>query len=453
MGYSATTIAALLGWIPLTAVAFLLLGARLATIVCTVAGWLILPCAMLALPGLPNYSKATAVGAGVLIAAALLDARRFATLRLATADLVVAAWCVVPLASSLANELGWYNGISGAVARVLIMGFPYLAGRLYAGSPDGLRLLTKAIVIGGLVYVPLCLYEIRMSPSLHRLVYGFQASGFDSTRRFGGWRPLVFLQHGLNLGMFMATASMIAYGLWRCGGLRRVAGVPTALAVVVLVVTTVLCKSLGALVLLFGGMMCLEATRILRSRLPLLVLASIPLVYASIRTLGLWSGEGALDLAHAISDERAKSLETRFVNEDRLVAHALRQPMLGWDGWGRNQVQEPGTAATITDGLWIIALGQNGLVGLAAFLGMFVLPIIGAIRRGRLASAPDAPPGAADALVLCIVVGLCAIDNLLNASVDPMMLLCIGGLATYARAPRTPVVAPESVGARNPAAR
>ena len=60
-------------------------------------------------------------------------------------------------------------------------------------------------VLGGLIYVPLCLFEVRMSPQLHNMVYGFAQHSFGQTVRGGGWRPMVFMQHGLAVGLFMSV--------------------------------------------------------------------------------------------------------------------------------------------------------------------------------------------------------------------------------------------------------
>ena len=40
-------------------------------------------------------------------------------------------------------------------------------------TADTLRDLCLSIIIGGVIYLPLCLYEIRMSPQLHSIFYGF----------------------------------------------------------------------------------------------------------------------------------------------------------------------------------------------------------------------------------------------------------------------------------------
>ena len=80
-------------------------------------------------------------------------------------------------------------------------GAPYLLGRLYFSEPAALRDLALATVSAALAYVPFCLWEIRMSPQLHAIVYGLQPFGFGQAIRFGGYRPSVFMTHGLMLGM------------------------------------------------------------------------------------------------------------------------------------------------------------------------------------------------------------------------------------------------------------
>ena len=91
-------------------------------------------------------------------------------------------------------------------------GIPYFLGRIYFNDLQGLRELSVAIFIGGLIYVPFCLYEIRFSPQLHRLLYGYHQHDFSQTFRFGGYRPMVFMQHGLMVGMWMGMATLA--GIW-----------------------------------------------------------------------------------------------------------------------------------------------------------------------------------------------------------------------------------------------
>ena len=93
--------------------------------------------------------------------------------------------------------------------RSIKWGVPYFLGRSYLLEPRALRELTWAIFLGGLVYVPLCLFEMRISPQLHKWAYGFRSSAFAMELRWGGYRPQVFMQSGLAVAMWMTSASLV----------------------------------------------------------------------------------------------------------------------------------------------------------------------------------------------------------------------------------------------------
>ncbi|MEZ5978685.1 MAG: hypothetical protein R3F34_10745 [Planctomycetota bacterium] len=212
----------LFGFAALVPVLFAVLGARRAVAFAYVAGWLFLPVATIDLP-LVEYDKAAAIALGCLVGVVLVDLSTLLAFRPGFVDLGIVALCVSPLASSISNELGAYDGFANAVNMTLLWGVPWLLGRLYLGSREGATLLARAVVWGGLAYVPLCAWELRMSPQLHAQLYGYyaHASGFTQVVRFGGWRPTVFMHHGLMVGMFMATAALCALALVRAEPRRR----------------------------------------------------------------------------------------------------------------------------------------------------------------------------------------------------------------------------------------
>ena len=132
--------------------------------------------------------------------------------------------------------------------------------------------LPRVILLGGLIYVPLCLFEIRMSPQLHSILLRFLAARRHGDTRFGGWRPSVFLECGLELGLWMTATCLVGFVLWHQGRQRRVYGLPVLPLLFVLLVTTVLCKSTGALALLVMGLGCWAAGRHLRTGKPVAML-------------------------------------------------------------------------------------------------------------------------------------------------------------------------------------
>lgn len=429
--------AALLGWIPFVFVLFAFLPARTAVLVAVFGAWMFLPVYGYDVRGLPPYTKETAAGVVVLLGALLFDPLRVTSVRPSWIDLPMALWCLCPIASSVSNGLGVYDGLSTALTHVFAWGAPYYIGRAYFADLGGLRALAMAVVVGGVVYAPLCLYEVKMSPQLHRTVYGFFQHGFAQTIRFGGFRPMVFMQHGLAVGMFMAGAALVASWLWVARSERWVWRLPMWLVAVGLLVTTFLCKSLGAAALLVAGMGALLAMKLFRTRLALAALAAVPLVYMTARSTGDWSGDGLADTAAMISPERADSLRTRLHNEDMLVARALQQPLFGWGGWNRARVIDDwGNDQSITDGLWIIALGNTGLVGLGSLTAALLLPPVLLLVRWK-APAWRAPAGAPVAALATLLV-LHSVDNLFNAMTSPVFIIIAGGLAGLAAQRKAP---------------
>ena len=419
----------MIAWIPLVIGLFAVMPARRAVIASFLCAWLFLPMIGYALPGLPDYTKMSATCVGVLLGVALFDGARLLSFRPRLIDLPMAAWCVCPFASAISNGLGPYEAVSAVLANVITWGLPYLAGRLYFSDLAGLRELAIGIFIGGLVYLPLCLFEIRMSPQLHQLVYGFHQHSFGQTMRFGGWRPTVFMQHGLMVGMWMAAASLIGLWLWLTGALKRLWNIPISWLVLALMATTLLCKSTGAVALLAIGAVALLAAGKLKTLVPVLCLLLVPPTYMALRASGAWSGESLVALVNsAVGVERAQSLDTRFRNETILADKALQRPVFGWGRFGRSRVYDKtGRDVSVTDGLWMITLGETGLAGLVAFTAVFVVPPLVLLRRvpaRRWGSAAGAP-----AVAFCMLAIIYTIDNLLNGMVNPVFALAIGGLS------------------------
>jgi len=97
----------------------------------------------------------------------------------------------------------------------MIMLLPFFMARQYLGTDTGLRELLLALAVGGLIYSIPSLIEIRLSPQINTWVYGFFQHSFEQMMRDGGFRPIVFLPHGLWLAFFMMTAVLAAAALSR----------------------------------------------------------------------------------------------------------------------------------------------------------------------------------------------------------------------------------------------
>lgn len=420
---------ALFGW-PFVLVAFfLMMPARRAVIAGLITAWLFLPVAEYEFRGIPEYNKMTATSMSLFLATLFFEPNRVLAFRPKWVDLPIFVFCFCPLASSLSNGLGIYDGLSESNAQVMRWGLPYFIGRIYFTDYRSMRELAFGIFLGGLVYLPFCWFEMRMSPQLHHLIYGYHQHGFMQTIRYGGYRPMVFLQHGLMVGMWMTTATLAGLAFWRSGMVRDIRGIPMWVFVGVLFATTIMCRSSGAILLLGVGIGTFACIRYLRTSAAMFAIAAICVVYIGLRASGSWNGSQLVELTRQVAGpDRAQSVETRFYNEEALAARARQQPLFGWGGWGRSRIHdERGRDVTITDSMWIITLGTNGVFGVAAALFAILLPPLMLVRKVPVAWWVH--PVAAPTACLAVVVLLWMVDNLLNAMFNPVYVVIIGGLA------------------------
>lgn len=383
-----------------------------------------------------HFTKYHAISYAAMFGVMFFNPGRLFAIRVTAFDLPAIVWCLCPLPSVLTNapppdgSSMLYDALSQTWGQIISYGIPYLLGRMYFTDLQSFRELGLAIITGALVYVPFCLFEMRMSPQLHNMIYGYNQHSFNQTVRFGGYRPMVFMPHGLSLAMFMMSANVFAWLMWRSGEFLRSKSPLNNLlrySPWVLGVTFLLLKSTGALALGLVGAVALTTARLTKSRWPLLLLVMVPIAYVAARSNGLWSGESLVQLvAENIEKDRATSLDFRLKNENMLLKKAFERPWLGWGGWGRNRLfdEASGQDLTTTDGLWIIALGDRGFVGLFALGSLLLLPVV---RFAFLFSPPKSLQWAS-VTAGTFVLALWVIDCLPNAMPLPIYFIIAGGL-------------------------
>ena len=423
---------ALVAYIPLAFLCLLAPGGRRGLLLALMGGWLFLPWFRQFNDSIPLLHTKNTFVSGILLSASLLLHRRvWQAFRPRPLDLVMVAYCLVPLASALAAGKGWYEGTSAVVDQFLVWGAPYLMGRAYFGSRRSLGELARSLVVAGLAYVPVCLWEIRMSPQLHHQIYGYAQHSFLQHVRDGHFRPMAFLAHGLMVAMFMGSMTLLAYWLWRSRTVRAIGGVGMGWVTGLLAVTTVLCRSAGSTILLLFGILVLETTRLVRAPVLVLVLALVPAAYCTARIQGADASNLVGYAAEVLNQDRADSLRFRLRNEDLLMQRALERPVTGWGRGDDARVRdEDGRDISVIDGLWLISLGTTGLLGLitlGVFLASHVLVLGPAVPRRAWGHPAFAP-----AVAMSVSLGLWAIDNLLNAMVSPIFPLMAGAVSTFA---------------------
>jgi hypothetical protein len=419
----------LFGWIPFVLFLFLILPPRRAVIASFLIAWLFLPMAGYKVGGMPDYTKMSATVLGVLMSAAIFDTDRLLSFRLKWIDLPMVLWCTSVMASSYANGLGIYDGCSEIFRQVVTWGLPYIIGRIYFSDLEGIRELAIGLFVGGLIYVPLCLLEVRLSPQLHLWVYGFRQHSFAQNMRDGGYRPMVFMQHGLMVAMWMGMTSLVGVWLWKSKVVRQIWDIPMSVLVASLCFTIYLCKSQYALLLFVVGVGTLYAATWLRTKTVVLLLLLIPPTYMVLRAEGIVTGETLIVQAKDLfGEERSKSLAVRINNENALSQRAMEKPWFGWGGWGGARVAGDDGKDLVTDSLWIITIGKAGWVGLGALTLMLLLPMILVCYDWRIELWTH--PMVAPVVVLGMMTSLYMFDHLMNGMVNPIFMLAVGAVSS-----------------------
>jgi hypothetical protein len=331
--------------------------------------------------------------------------------------------------------------MSSSLDQVVTWGMPYFLGRLYLSDLVGMRDLAMAIFMGALSYIPFCLLESRMSPQLHRWVYGFHAHDFVQTFRLGGFRPTVFMYHGLMVAAWMMTATLVAIWMWRSGCFPKqfrvfIQGklyrIKPLWLLVALGLTFLILRSTGVYFLLAIALLILYVAIRYRSAIPLMITMLLMCLYLYIGAAGYIGTPERLQVSNFVTrivgTERAQSLDFRLMNEEVLGNKARQALVFGWGGWGRSRVRDPlsGKDITVTDSLWIIVFGQTGLYGLLSMTAMLVLPVL--VFWSRFAPGTWGLPEVAPAAALMAGFAMFGVDCLFNAQINPVFILVSGAL-------------------------
>lgn len=449
---------ALLTWPLVVFVLFRALTLERALIWSILGGYMVLPqISEFNLPGIPGFNKETipnlAAFAGCLFVLGrvpgILPESRIG-------KLLLAAFVISPAVTVLTNlepvEFGieWFGTFQvfdpsnlerfslpgmrvydagSALANQLFVMLPFFLARGILNTAESLREILVALVIAGLIYSLPMLFEVRFSPQLHTWVYGFFQHDFIQAIRSGGFRPFVFMPHGIWVAFFAFMCTMAAAALMRLSE-------PTVRGRMVLLMLfmaglVVICKTLGPLLL---TLVFVPILLVLRPRHHLAIAALIPLVvlaYPMLRGAGLIPTDALVTSAAAIDPDRAASLAYRFDMEDRILAHVEQKMLFGWGGWGRFMPHDPmtGTSDVVVDGTWIIAIGHFGWLGYIALFGLLALPLLTLWWHARKPFSPSVPL-TVSAVALILSVNM--LDLLPNDTLIPFTWLMAGAILGYA---------------------
>ncbi|MBE9186693.1 O-antigen ligase domain-containing protein [Microcoleus sp. LEGE 07076] len=419
---------ALFGWMPIVFYLFLRFPTQRAVVISFVVAWLFLPQASYPIPLLPPYDKISASCYAILLATIFFDTSRLTTFKPGWLDVPMVIWCLCPIVSQVSNG---GSPISPTFSQIITWGLPYFVGRLYFGSLDGLRQLAIGIFAGGLAYIPFTLIEGVKGPILHQMVYGVSAfNDWGQARRMGGWRPVVFMQHGLMVGVWMMSAALIGVWLWQTGTLKKFQGRNIKTLVIVLTIAFFLCRSTGAYSLFAFGLIVLFSAKQFHTSLPLLFIIGYIVFYLYLAASGQFSSDDVIGfITQVFGEERAASLKFRFDMEEILGEKARQVFLFGWGDSGGNRVyNQYGKDISVTDSLWIIAFGVYGAVGLASLFSALLLPVV-VFCLSKYPARTWSHPKVAPAAVLGVALTMYVFDCILNAMTNPIFAVIAGGIS------------------------
>lgn len=323
-----------------------------------------------------------------------------------------------------------YDSVA-VVANQFIVLLPFFLARRFLSTPDALKSIVKVMVAAGLIYSVPMLYEVRMSPQLNLQLYGYFQHDFSQAIRFGGYRPFVFMPHGLWVAFFALMAFLASVSVLRAGPASER---PRQFFVMLyLCAVLIMCRSAGAWVYALAlSPLVLLASRRLQLKLAA-ILAIIVITYPLLRGLNLIPVDQIVDIAMSVNAERGASLNFRIQNEELLLARADERALFGWGGYGRNLLHDPftGRISIIADGGWIITLGTFGWLGYIAEFGLLVLPLFLLMRETRYVASNELSPYIG---VLALILAINLVDMLPNDTLIPFTWLIAGALLGYAEA-------------------
>lgn len=317
----------------------------------------------------------------------------------------------------------YYDGFSNVI-KMLLTFVPFFIGRYFFSDIKDTEAIFKLLVVIGLLYSLPMLLEIRLSPQFHRWVYGYHGGGFIQQIRGDGFRPTVFVGHGLPLAFLFSTFIIAALALHK--NKIRYVFLPRNFIILYLIVVLILSKTWSALLYSLIGAVFIFKLAPSKQVKWALFLSVFMLIYPIAKTTGTFPEKEVISNIREFSVDRAQSLEFRFQNENMLLEHALKKPLFGWSGWGRNRVYDSyGKDLTVTDGKWVLEIGLNGIVGFIFYYAILLIPLFMATKNVRYIKDDKQK---VYFCALAVILAVCIIDSVPNTGMGSMHLLLAGAL-------------------------
>ena len=385
------------------------------------------------LPLLPPIDKETVTGLSIAILLFILR-KRFSIFHPGLITKLFIAYFIVLIITVELNAmpiitakkylpgLTHYDAFS-LIIRVTLYTMPFYLGRFFSSNLRETEDYYKLLVIMALIYTIPMLIELKISPQLNYMFYGIQPAQFLQQVREGGYRPMVFIGHGLSMAFWFSTAIIAAGALYK-NKIRVAIASPFAI-LAYLVVVLVLCKTWSAMLYAFFGLLFIFKLKPKKQVKLSFIIAIIIIFYPVAKVTDTFPQKAIISAISQYSAERAQSLDFRFQNEDEMLAHAMQKPFFGWGGWGRNRLYstEDGRDLSVIDGRWIGELGVNGWIGFLLSYAIILTPLYFAQKAVHYIKEPKDQVYFAS---LAIMLMVCIVDSIPNTGMGPMHLFFAG---------------------------
>lgn len=347
---------------------------------------------------------------------------------------------------SVLNSLGFQDAVSGMIEDTFTWILPFFIGRAMFTNSKDLRLFVTGVAGAGFIYSFFCMWEMRMSPQLHNQIYGYHQHEFIQTIRWGGYRPMVFMGHGIGLSIFMLVAALYSIASRRAR--LPVLNIKSKFLWGYMVLIFIFCKSTGAII---EGLLAIPIAIWAKPRLTLrlaVVVTLLIVAYPTTKLSDTFPAETLVDAATALNPARASSLSDRFENDILLMARARERLLFGWGPFARSRCyNSAGNDIAIPDGFWVMTLGAHGLIAFVCVFLLLLWPVQVAARTLRKIQDPkDQILVSTIALAQVFLV----VDLLPNSAHNSLAFFFSGALMGVcrglARAPKragAPVMAPQ----------
>ena len=408
----------------LVPVAFILLPVRHAILLSFLGGWLLLPVGQyvdidvevafpwwisgLALPSDIWWNKAWIVPTLTLIFAVIADRKALKSVKFSYLDVVVLAWCLWPLSGLVFSNASSPSAVISSLYLFAVWGSSWCLARIWFSEHQDHILLLKAITLSGLLCLPFAIIEGVFGLQLYSVMFHHHPFATDGFDRYIGYRPIGLFEHGNQYGIWVSVAAFSACCLAVLQHNRPPIYLPIAIVTCVIAFAS---QSLGAIALIFlGGLLLL----IVRSKMVwYLFIAGLGLIVVALllHVSGIVPVEAVArrtDLGQSIiSFFRGigrGSFTWRISQEIKTMALLDGHWIFGthiWDWWR--------SAGIRPWGLWLLVIGQYGLIGFALLYGLLMTMVLSVFSQMRGVAKLE------PRLILAVIILIALADSMLNA--------------------------------------